>query len=111
KPIKDITLDPLIALLVEKAQRGEMKEKKVIKLVKDLGKNMKESIQTFTFDRAAAFPDALIDLKKGKFDNHILLLINKFLAPKLKRGRTKKNNPNYTVKSDQLISFLNVLLD
>ncbi|CAG8826348.1 4773_t:CDS:1, partial [Racocetra persica] len=70
KPVKDIALDPLIALLVEKAQKGEMKEREVIKLVKSLGKSMKEAIRALTpnsLAQAAAFRDALIDLKKGDF--------------------------------------------
>lgn len=66
KPVKDITLDPLIALLLEKAQKGEMKEKELKKLVKDLRRQMKRFTQEFKFDQAIAFRNALLDLEKIK---------------------------------------------
>ncbi|CFW92885.1 UvrABC system protein B [endosymbiont DhMRE of Dentiscutata heterogama] len=64
KPVKDIVLDPLIALLVEKAQRGEMKTKELTKLVKDLRRQMKKFTREFKFDQAIAFRNALLDLEK-----------------------------------------------
>ena len=64
KPVKDIALDPLIATLVEKAQKGEMKEKEFEKLVKDLRRKMKKSTREFKFDQAIAFRNALLDLEK-----------------------------------------------
>jgi len=64
KPIKDITLDYEIAILVEKAQRGEMKNKELTKLIKDLRKKMKRSTREFKFDQAIAFRNALLDLEK-----------------------------------------------
>ncbi|KLL05338.1 MAG: excinuclease ABC system subunit B [Mycoplasmataceae bacterium RV_VA103A] len=103
KPVKDIALDPLIALLVEKAQKGEMKEREVIKLVKSLGKSMKEAIRALTpnsLAQAAAFRDALIDLKKGDFSDHILSLLNKFLTPKLKKDRKKVNQKKSYEKTE-----------
>jgi len=64
KPVKDISLDPLIALLVEKAQKGEMGEKELKKLVKDLRRQMKRFTREFKFDQAIAFRNALFDLEK-----------------------------------------------
>lgn len=64
KPVKDIILDPLIVLQVEKAQRGEIKEKELRKLVKNLRKQMKKSTKEFKFDQAIAFRNALLDLEK-----------------------------------------------
>jgi len=64
KPIKDITLDYEIAILVEKAQRGEMKNKELTKLIKELRKKMKRSTREFKFDQAIAFRNALLDLEK-----------------------------------------------
>jgi excinuclease ABC subunit B len=70
KPIKDIILDPLISLLVEKAQKGEMAEKELIKLVKDLRRRMKRSSKEFKFDQAIAFRNALLDLEKIEGGNN-----------------------------------------
>ncbi|CAG8509806.1 209_t:CDS:2, partial [Paraglomus occultum] len=64
KPVKDIALDPLIALLIEKAQKGEMEEKELKKLVKDLRRQMKRFTREFKFDQAIAFRNALLDLEK-----------------------------------------------
>jgi excinuclease ABC subunit B len=64
KPIKDIILDYEIATLVEKAQRGEMENKELIKLIKDLRRKMKRSTREFKFDQAIAFRNALLDLEK-----------------------------------------------
>ncbi|CAI2192294.1 3867_t:CDS:2 [Funneliformis geosporum] len=64
KPVKDIALDPLISLQVEKAQKGEMEEKELKKLVKDLRRQMKRSTKEFKFDQAIAFRNALLDLEK-----------------------------------------------
>jgi excinuclease ABC subunit B len=64
KPIKDIALDPLMALLVEKAQKGEMGEKELEKLVKNLRRQMKKFTREFKFDQAIAFRNALLDLEK-----------------------------------------------
>jgi excinuclease ABC subunit B len=64
KPIKDIILDYEIATLVEKAQRGEMENKELTKLIKDLRRKMKRSTREFKFDQAIAFRNALLDLEK-----------------------------------------------
>ncbi|MDR1670645.1 MAG: excinuclease ABC subunit UvrB [Spiroplasmataceae bacterium] len=64
KPVKDIVLDPLIAILVEKAQRGEMEKKELDKLVKNIRKQMKKFTREFKFDQAIAFRNALLDLEK-----------------------------------------------
>ena len=64
KPVKDIALDPLIALSVEKAQRGEIEKKELEKLVKDLRRKMKKCTREFKFDQAIAFRNALLDLEK-----------------------------------------------
>ncbi|CAG8590972.1 402_t:CDS:1 [Ambispora leptoticha] len=64
KPIKDINLDHEIATLVEKAQRGEMEDKELVKLIKDLRRKMKRSTREFKFDQAIAFRNALLDLEK-----------------------------------------------
>jgi len=64
KPVKDISLDPLIALLVEKAQKGKMGEKELKKLVKDVRRKMKRFTREFKFDQAIAFRNALLDLEK-----------------------------------------------
>ncbi|RHZ35417.1 excinuclease ABC subunit UvrB [endosymbiont GvMRE of Glomus versiforme] len=64
KPVKDIVLDPLIAILVEKAQKGEIKKKELAKLVKDLRRRTKRSAKEFKFDQAIAFRNALLDLEK-----------------------------------------------
>ena len=64
KPVKDIVLDPLIALQVEKAQKGEIAEKELTKLIKNLRKQMKRSTREFKFDQAIAFRNALLDLEK-----------------------------------------------
>jgi excinuclease ABC subunit B len=64
KPIKDIVLDPLIAHLLEKAQRGEMEKKELDKFTKDLRKQMKKFTREFKFDQAIAFRNALLDLEK-----------------------------------------------
>lgn len=64
KPIKDIILDYEIAILVEKAQRGEMENKELTKLIKDLRRKMKRSTREFKFDQAIAFRNALLDLEK-----------------------------------------------
>jgi len=57
-------LDPLISLLVEKAQKGEMGEKELIKLVKDLRRRMKRSSKEFKFDQAISFWKAFLYLEK-----------------------------------------------
>jgi excinuclease ABC subunit B len=64
KPIKDIKLDLEIAILVEKAQRGEMENKELTKLIKSLRRQMKKSTREFKFDQAIAFRNALLDLEK-----------------------------------------------
>ncbi|CAG8765163.1 3938_t:CDS:2, partial [Gigaspora margarita] len=64
KPVKDIVLDPTISVLVEKAQRGEMSEKELSKLRKNLRRQMKKSTREFRFDRAIVLRDALLDLEK-----------------------------------------------
>jgi excinuclease ABC subunit B len=69
KPVKDISLDPLMVLLIEKAQRGEMKEKELGKLVKNLRRQMKRFTREFKFDQAIAFRNALLDLEKKSDQN------------------------------------------
>jgi len=64
KPIKDIKLDLEVTILVEKAQRGEMEKKELIKLIKNLRKQMKKSTKEFKFDQAIAFRNAILDLEK-----------------------------------------------
>jgi excinuclease ABC subunit B len=64
KPVKDITLDPEIAFLVEKAQQGKMAEQELNKLIKNLRRQMKKSTKEFKFDQAIAFRNALLDLEK-----------------------------------------------
>ena len=64
KPVKDILLDPAINILVEKAQNGEMAEKEVKKLIKNLQRQMKKATREFKFDHAIAFRNALLDLEK-----------------------------------------------
>src|SRR5947199_10132750 len=64
KPIKDIKLDLEIAILVEKARRGEMEKKELTKLIKSLRRQMKKSTREFKFDQAIAFRNALLDLEK-----------------------------------------------
>jgi len=68
KPIKDIKLDLEVTILVEKAQRGEMEKKELIKLIKNLRKQMKKSTKEFKFDQAIAFRNALLDLEKVEND-------------------------------------------
>ncbi|CAJ0845089.1 8006_t:CDS:2 [Entrophospora sp. SA101] len=82
KPVKDIVLDLEISILVEKAQTGAMTEKELTKLIKSLGGSMKRTARAFAFDQASAFRNALVDLRKGETNNHILSLIDKFIAPK-----------------------------
>src|SRR5437763_964609 len=41
KPVRDIVLDPEVAILVEKAQKGEIAEKELTKLIKNLRRQMK----------------------------------------------------------------------
>ncbi|KLL01630.1 MAG: excinuclease ABC system subunit B [Mycoplasmataceae bacterium RC_NB112A] len=94
KPVKDIQLDSSIAILVEKAQKGELTEGGLEQLVKNIGKKLNKAKQNFFADRTAgdkatAFRDALLDLKKGKFSDHILSLIDKFITPKLKKEKPK----------------------
>lgn len=64
KPVKDIVLDPAIAILVEKAQRGEIEKKELKKLIKTLRRSMKKFTREFRFDQAIAFRNALLDLEK-----------------------------------------------
>ncbi|MCE8158870.1 MAG: excinuclease ABC subunit UvrB [Candidatus Moeniiplasma glomeromycotorum] len=64
KPVKDIQLDPSLAILVEKAQKGEITEKEINHLIKTLKRNMKRSTREFRFDQAIAFRNALLDLEK-----------------------------------------------
>jgi excinuclease ABC subunit B len=64
KPIKDIVLDSAIAHLVTKAQNREMKEKELLKLIKNLRSRMKKATREFKFDHAIAFRNALTDLEK-----------------------------------------------
>nr|CAG8435707.1 12346_t:CDS:1 [Entrophospora candida] len=64
KPVRDIVLDPEIIVLVEKAQRGEIAEKELAKLIKNLRRQMKRSTREFKFDQAIAFRNALLDLEK-----------------------------------------------
>ncbi|MCE8162701.1 MAG: excinuclease ABC subunit UvrB [Candidatus Moeniiplasma glomeromycotorum] len=64
KPVKDILLDPSIATLVEKAQKGEIAEKEIKRLIKMLKRSMKRSTREFRFDQAIAFRNALLDLEK-----------------------------------------------
>lgn len=64
KPVKDIQLDLSLAILVEKAQKGEITEKEINHLVKTLKRNMKRSTREFRFDQAIAFRNALLDLEK-----------------------------------------------
>jgi len=64
KPVRDIVLDPEIIVLVEKAQRGEIVEKELTKLIKSLRRKMKRSTREFKFDQAIAFRNALLDLEK-----------------------------------------------
>ncbi|MEG7978501.1 MAG: helicase-related protein [Mollicutes bacterium UO1] len=92
KPVKDIALDPETALLLEKAQKGEIEEKELTKLIKKLGNNMRKASQSFAFNRASAFRDALIDLRKKKIGNHDLMLIDKFIARK--KTNDKKSSLN-----------------
>ena len=53
-----------LSIQVEKAQRGEIKEKELTKLVKNLRRQMKRSTKEFKFDQAIAFRNALLDLEK-----------------------------------------------
>lgn len=64
KPIRDIALDSEVAILVEKAREGKMKEKELAKLIKSLRRQMKMSTREFKFDQAIAFRNALLDLEK-----------------------------------------------
>ncbi|CAG8450254.1 11063_t:CDS:1 [Racocetra fulgida] len=66
KPVKDIILDPVITASVERAQRGEMSEKELLKLRKSLRRQMKKSTREFRFDRAIVLRDALLDLEKSR---------------------------------------------
>jgi excinuclease UvrABC helicase subunit UvrB len=69
--------------MVEKAQRGEISEKELIKFIKNLGRSMKGAARSFTFDRASSFRDALIDIKNsGETSSYVLSLIDKFINPK-----------------------------
>ncbi|MCE8168435.1 MAG: excinuclease ABC subunit UvrB, partial [Candidatus Moeniiplasma glomeromycotorum] len=64
KPVRDIVLDPEIAIKVVQAQKGEMKKKELDKLMKSLRRQMKRFTREFKFDQAIAFRNALLDLEK-----------------------------------------------
>lgn len=64
KPIKDIVLDPALTILVEKARNKQMSDPELIKLVKNLRRQMKKMSREFRFDRAIACRNALLDLEK-----------------------------------------------
>jgi excinuclease ABC subunit B len=63
KPVKDIVLEPEVAILIEKARHGKMEEKELKKLIKSLRRQMKKFSREFRFDQAIAFRNALLDLE------------------------------------------------
>ncbi|CAG8671455.1 11115_t:CDS:2, partial [Ambispora gerdemannii] len=65
KPVKDIVLDPSIAILLAKAQSGKMNKKELAKLIKNLQRGMKKTTREFKFDHAIAFRNALASLEKS----------------------------------------------
>jgi len=70
KPVKEIVLDPVVNILVEKANNKQINEKELAKLIKNLQRQMKKATREFRFDRAIALRNALLDLKK--IDNDIV---------------------------------------
>jgi excinuclease ABC subunit B len=69
KPVRDIIIDPTITLLIEQAQNGQISEKQLAKLMKNLQRQMKKATRELKFDRAIALRNALLDLEKISENN------------------------------------------